>query len=150
MMIGHGFPQSSAISLLCQFGEFPATRAIVKNQTHLLCEGPKLVDRKEWDWVHTANFMWNGESKVPIKLLYNGESIMQNEVGFTYLSCPDYSYLIWVFLGVILVAIILAVLAFIASHTKPKKVMPVKAASKPAAPPKPEHTGQIDLSMMGV
>ena len=76
---------------------------------------------------------------------------MQSDVEFTYLSCPDYSYLIWVFLGVILAAVLLAVLAYIASHTKPaKKVMPVKQASKPAAPPKPEHAGQIDLSMMGV
>ena len=151
MMVGHGFPQSASISLMCQFGEFPATKAKVLNQTHLLCDGPKLVDREEWAWMHTANFMWNGESKVPISLFYNGASIVQNDVEFTYLSCPDYSYLIWVFLGVILVAVILAVLAYIASHTKPvKKVMPVKPASKPAAPPKPEHTGQIDLSMMGV
>ena len=151
MMVGHGFPQSSSISLMCQFGEFPATKAKVLNQTHLLCDGPKLVDREEWAWMHTANFMWNGESKVPISLFYNGASIVQNDVEFTYLSCPDYSYLIWVFLGVILVAVILAVLAYIASHTKPvKKVMPVKQASKPAAPPKPEHAGQIDLSMRGV
>ena len=150
-MIGHGFPRSASISLYCQFGEFPATPAKVLNQTHLLCDGPKLVDREEWEWAHTANFMWNGESKVPISLFYNGNSITQSDVMFTYLSCPDYSYLIWVFLGVILVAVVLAVLAFIASHTKQKKVMPVtKPASKPVAPPKPEHTGQIDLSMMGV
>ena len=102
--------------------------------------------------MHTANFLWSGESNVPISLYYNGKSIVQNGVDFTYLSCPDYTYLIWVFLGVLVIAILLGVLAFIASHAKlEKKELPVQpAAKKPVAPPKPEHGGQIDLSMMGV
>lgn len=152
MMVGHGFPRSASITLSCQFGEFPPTTAHVINQTHLECDGPKLVDREEWSWMHTANFLWSGESNVPISLYYNGKSIVQNGVDFTYLSCPDYTYLIWVFLGVLVIAILLGVLAFIASHTKlEKKELPVQsAAKKPVAPPKPEHGGQIDLSMMGV
>ena len=152
LMVGHGFPRSDAISLSCQFGDFPATKAKVINQTHLQCDGPKLVDRKEWDWQHTGNFVWGGASDVPISLYYNGKSIIQEGASFTYKSCPSYWYLLWVFLGIAIVAALLAVLAYIASHTKlEKKQLPVhQKAAKPAAPPKPEHGGQIDLSMMEV
>ena len=151
MMVGHGFPRSSTISLSCQFGDFPATKAKVINQTHLLCDGPKLVDRKEWEWHHAGNFIWSGSSGVPISLFYNGKSIVQEGASFTYKSCPNYWYLLWVFLGIALIAVLLAVLAYIASHTKlEKKQLPVQhKAVKVAAPPKPEQ-GQIDLSMMEV
>lgn len=96
--------------------------------------------------------MWGGASDVPISLYYNGKSIIQEGASFTYKSCPSYWYLLWVFLGIAIVAALLAVLAYIASHTKlEKKQLPVhQKAAKPAAPPKPEHGGQIDLSMMEV
>lgn len=151
MMVGHGFPRSSNIYLSCQFGQFEATPAHVINQTHLLCDGPKLVDRAEWEWAHTADFLWSGESKVDISLFYNGRAITQEGVQFTYSSCPDYSFLIWVFLGLVIVAVLLGVVMYIGSHTKPeKKSLPMKSQVKTAPPPKPAHTGQIDLSMMNV
>ena len=152
LMVGHGFPRSDSISLSCQFGDFPATKAKVINQTHLLCDGPKLVDRKEWNWQHTGSFVWNGKSDVPISLFYNGKSIIQEGANFTYKSCPSYWFLVWVFLGILVIAVILGVLAYIANHTKlEKKQLPVRPkATKAAAPPKPEHNGQIDLSMMEV
>ena len=122
------------------------------NQTHLECDGPKLVDREEWQWLHTANFLWNGESAVPISLYYNGKSIMQEGVEFTYSSCPDYSFLIWVLLGVLLTALLMGVVVYIGSHTKlEKKELPaVKKAPKAAPPVKPAHKADIDLSMMSV
>lgn len=151
MMIGHGFPRSSSISAFMQFGDFAATPAKVINQTHLLCDGPKLVDRAEWQWAHTADFLWSGESKVPISLYYNGKSIVQDGVQFTYGSCPDYSFLIWVFVGLLIVALLLGVVVYIGSHTKlEKKELPVTKKTTKSAPPKPEHKGQIDLSMMSV
>ena len=152
LMVGHGFPKSSSIILSCQIGDNPPSIAEVKNQTHLYCNVPKLVDSEDKNWVHTGNFVWNGQSVVPVSLFYNGKSIIQENTTFTYLSCPDYTFLIWVFLGVIVMAVVLGVLAYIAAHTKvekkelPKRAKPVKAA----APPKPEHAGQIDLSMATV
>lgn len=152
MMVGHGFPRSSSIYLSCQIGDHAPTRAKVLNQTHLLCDGPKLIDTENTNWVHTGNFVWNGQSVVPISLFYNGKSIVQEDASFTYFSCPDYSYLIWVFLGIVIVAVVLGVLAYIAAHTKlEKKELPKQSKPvKPAAPPKPEHSGQIDLSMAAV
>ena len=49
-------------------------------------------------------------------------------------------------------AVLLGVLAYIAAHTKlEKKELPIRSKPvKAAAPPKPEHSGQIDLSMATV
>ena len=55
------------------------------------------------------------------------------------------------FVGLLIVALLLGVVVYIGSHTKlEKKELPVTKKTTKSAPPKPEHKGQIDLSMMSV